>query len=182
MPFDTGDHRGGVAWSIRHPRQNHAADCPSDHLLAQSDSNVTPPVCLLAFTAAGHLQARSRWQQPFESWKIAKGLYIVPLMFAYTPLITGNAPPEILQIAFCALHFYGTNAADPALCGRTPFNAVGGPPGNRPPQYEIKIPPAAAVLTGRSTGRKNIIGRVFDRLAINCSARKPLRGQDQINS
>ena len=65
------------------------------------DSNVTPPVCLAAFTAAGIAKAPPM-ATGFQSWKIAKGLYIVPLMFAYTPLISGNWM-EILQIAFFAL-------------------------------------------------------------------------------
>ncbi|MEM8541679.1 MAG: TRAP transporter fused permease subunit, partial [Pseudomonadota bacterium] len=73
------------------------------------DSNVTPPVCLAAFTAAG-IAGSKPMATGFESWKIAKGLYIVPLMFAYTPLITGTLP-EILQIGFFALFgIYGTNA------------------------------------------------------------------------
>ena len=73
------------------------------------DSNVTPPVCLAAFTAAG-IAGSNPMATGFESWKIAKGLYIVPLMFAYTPLITGTLP-EILQIGFFALFgIYGTNA------------------------------------------------------------------------
>ena len=38
----------------------------------------------------------------FESWKIAKGLYIVPLLFAYTPLISGEFT-EVIQIGFFAL-------------------------------------------------------------------------------
>ena len=46
----------------------------------------------------------------FESWKIAKGLYVVPLLFAYTPLISGELI-EILQIGFFALFgIYATNA------------------------------------------------------------------------
>ena len=46
----------------------------------------------------------------FESWKIAKGLYIVPLLFAYTPLISGEFI-EVLQIGFFALFgIYSTNA------------------------------------------------------------------------
>lgn len=46
----------------------------------------------------------------FESWKIAKGLYIVPLLFAYTPLISGELH-EVLQIGFFALFgIYATNA------------------------------------------------------------------------
>lgn len=73
------------------------------------DSNVTPPVCLAAFTAAG-IAGSKPMATGFESWKIAKGLYIVPLLFAYTPLLTGSLP-EVLQVGFFALFgIYGTNA------------------------------------------------------------------------
>ncbi|MEP4198523.1 MAG: TRAP transporter fused permease subunit [Aliishimia sp.] len=73
------------------------------------DSNVTPPVCLAAFTAAGIAGSRPM-ATGFESWKIAKGLYIVPLLFAYTPLISGEFV-EVLQIGFFALFgIYATNA------------------------------------------------------------------------
>ncbi len=73
------------------------------------DSNVTPPVCLAAFTAAGIAGSRPM-ATGFESWKIAKGLYIVPLMFAYTPLISGELI-EVLQIGFFGLFgIYATNA------------------------------------------------------------------------
>jgi len=65
------------------------------------DSNVTPPVCLAAFTAAG-IAKSAPMATGFQAWKIAKGLYIVPLMFAYTPLISGNWI-EIVQIGFFAL-------------------------------------------------------------------------------
>ena len=53
------------------------------------DSNVTPPVCLAAFTAAG-IAKSPPMATGVEAWKIAKGLYIVPLIFAYTPLIGGG--------------------------------------------------------------------------------------------
>ena len=73
------------------------------------DSNVTPPVCLAAFVAAGIAGSRPM-ATGFESWKIAKGLYIVPLLFAYTPLISGEFT-EVLQIGFFALFgIYATNA------------------------------------------------------------------------
>lgn len=73
------------------------------------DSNVTPPVCLAAFTAAGIAGSRPM-ATGFESWKIAKGLYIVPLMFAYTPLISGEFI-EVMQIGFFGLFgIYATNA------------------------------------------------------------------------
>jgi TRAP transporter 4TM/12TM fusion protein len=65
------------------------------------DSNVTPPVCLAAFTAAA-ISGTPPMATGFHSWKIAKGLYIIPLLFAYTPLLGGSLP-EILSIFFFAL-------------------------------------------------------------------------------
>lgn len=62
------------------------------------DSNVTPPVCLAAFTAAAIAKAPPM-KTGFYSWKIAKGLYFVPLIIAYTPFLSGNWP-EMLQIFF----------------------------------------------------------------------------------
>ena len=53
------------------------------------DSNVTPPVCLAAFTGAA-IAGTPPMATGLCSWKIAKGLYIVPLLFAYTPLIGGS--------------------------------------------------------------------------------------------
>ncbi len=53
------------------------------------DSNVTPPVCLAAFTAAAIARAPAM-KTGFAAWKIAKGLYVVPLLFAYTPLLGGD--------------------------------------------------------------------------------------------
>ncbi|MEM1049412.1 MAG: TRAP transporter fused permease subunit [Pseudomonadota bacterium] len=73
------------------------------------DSNVTPPVCLAAFAAAG-IAGSKPMATGFESWKIAKALYIVPLLFAYTPLISGTWI-EILQVGFFALFgIYALNA------------------------------------------------------------------------
>ncbi len=84
----------------------------SAHLIIfwlSQDSNVTPPVCLAAFAAAGIAGSRPM-ATGFESWKIAKGLYIVPLLFAYTPLVSGEFM-EVIQIGFFALFgIYATNA------------------------------------------------------------------------
>ncbi len=72
------------------------------------DSNVTPPVCLAAFTAAG-IAGSKPMATGVEAWKIAKGLYIVPLMFAYTPLI-GAPLPDLLRLAvFAMIGIYATN-------------------------------------------------------------------------
>ncbi len=73
------------------------------------DSNVTPPVCLAAFAAAGIAGSRPM-ATGFQSWKIAKGLYIVPLLFAYTPLVSGGWP-AVLQVGVFALFgIYALNA------------------------------------------------------------------------
>jgi TRAP transporter 4TM/12TM fusion protein len=72
------------------------------------DSNVTPPVCLAAFTAAGIAGSRPM-ATGVEAWKIAKGLYIVPLLFAYTPLV-GADWPELIRLGFFALFgIYASN-------------------------------------------------------------------------
>ncbi len=50
------------------------------------DSNVTPPVALAAYTAAG-IAGSKPLQTGWESWKLAKGLYLIPLLFCYTPIL-----------------------------------------------------------------------------------------------
>ncbi len=65
------------------------------------DSNVTPPVCLASFTAAG-IAGSPPMATGVESWKNAKGLYIVPLIFAYTPMIGGDLY-TVVHIGFFAL-------------------------------------------------------------------------------
>lgn len=51
------------------------------------DSNVTPPVCLTAFAAATIAQTPPM-RTGLTAWKIAKGLYLVPLLMAYTSLVS----------------------------------------------------------------------------------------------
>jgi len=53
------------------------------------DSNLTPPVCLAAFAAAA-IAKTPPMQTGLVSWKVGKGMYIIPLLFAFTPLITGT--------------------------------------------------------------------------------------------
>jgi TRAP transporter 4TM/12TM fusion protein len=64
----------------------------SAHLIIfwlSQDSNLTPPVCLAAFAAAA-IAKTDPMKTGFESWKVGKGLYIVPLLFAFSPIITGS--------------------------------------------------------------------------------------------
>ena len=69
------------------------------------DSNVTPPVCLTAFAAAA-IAGTPQMRTGFTAWKLAKGLYIVPLLFAYTPLITGDIPQMLQVFGFSLFGIY----------------------------------------------------------------------------
>jgi len=53
------------------------------------DSNVTPPVCLPAFVAAA-IAKSPPMRTGFAAFRMCKGLYIIPLLFAYTPLLGGD--------------------------------------------------------------------------------------------
>ncbi|MEO1248820.1 MAG: TRAP transporter large permease subunit, partial [Pseudomonadota bacterium] len=77
------------------------------------DSNVTPPVCLAAFTAAA-IAGSPAMRTGFAAWKIAKGLYFVPLLFAYTGLLGGDWL-TMIEIWFFAL--FGLWAVGAAIEG-----------------------------------------------------------------
>lgn len=53
------------------------------------DSNLTPPVCLAAFAAAA-IAKTPPMKTGMISWKVGKGMYIIPLLFAFTPLVSGS--------------------------------------------------------------------------------------------
>ncbi len=74
------------------------------------DSNVTPPVCLTAFTAAGIAGTRPM-QTGLTAWKVAKGLYIVPLLFAYTSLLSGTILEMLEVFLFAACGIYALAGA-----------------------------------------------------------------------
>lgn len=69
------------------------------------DSNVTPPVCLTAFAAAA-IAGTPQMRTGFTAWKLAKGLYIVPLLFAYSPLITGDLMDMVMVFGFALFGIY----------------------------------------------------------------------------
>ena len=59
-------------------------------------SNLTPPVCLAAYAAAGIAEAKPM-QTGFFALALAKGLIIIPFLFVYTPLLlTEGVWPGIL--------------------------------------------------------------------------------------
>lgn len=74
------------------------------------DSNVTPPVALAAFTAAAIAKAPAM-ATGFASWKLAKGIYIVPLMIAYLPFLSGNWPEMLAIFFFGIFGIYGLAGA-----------------------------------------------------------------------
>ena len=83
------------------------------HLLLfwwSQDSNVTPPVCLAAFAAAGIAECRPL-RAGLQAWRLAKALYLVPLLFVFTPLIDGTPGERLL-------------AAVPAAIGLTAFTVA----------------------------------------------------------
>ena len=74
------------------------------------DSNVTPPVALAAFAAAAIAKAPAM-ATGVASWKLAKGLYIIPVLFAYTPLLSGDWPAMIRVFLFAVIGVYALAAA-----------------------------------------------------------------------
>ncbi len=66
------------------------------------DANVTPPVSLASFAGAGVAGAHPM-RTAITSWKLAKGLYIIPIVMAYRPLL-GGAPwwEVVLTMLTCA--------------------------------------------------------------------------------
>ena len=80
----------------------------SAHLIIfwlSQDSNVTPPVCLASFAAAGIAGTRPM-ATGLTSWMIAKGLYLVPILFAYSPLISGTWTERIEVFIWASLGLY----------------------------------------------------------------------------
>jgi len=79
------------------------------------DSNVTPPVCLCAFTAAT-IAKTPPLATGFTSWKIAKALYIIPLLFAFTPLLTGDWLDVLIVGGFALLGLFSFTVTVQGWC------------------------------------------------------------------
>ncbi len=74
------------------------------------DSNVTPPVCLVAFAAAA-IAKTPPVATGFTAWKIAKGLYIIPFLFAYTPILSGDWLAALQVFGFALIGVYALAGA-----------------------------------------------------------------------
>ena len=67
------------------------------------DANITPPVALESFAASG-IAGSSPMRTAFTSWKLAKGLYIIPVVMAYHPLLLNGPTGEVVQtVIFCTI-------------------------------------------------------------------------------
>ncbi len=91
------------------PQEAAIAALLSAHMIIfwlSQDSNVTPPVALASFTAAAIAKAPAM-ATGVASWKLAKGLYIVPVVMAYTPLLSGDWGAALVIFAFTAVGIYG---------------------------------------------------------------------------
>lgn len=56
------------------------------------DSNITPPVCVAAYAGAAIAHA-DPWKTGWTSFKFAKLLYVMPILFAFTPAILFQGKP-----------------------------------------------------------------------------------------
>ena len=70
------------------------------------DSAITPPVCISAYAAAG-ISGGHPMKTGIGAWKMAKALYVLPVLMVYTKMITGTfleaiivAVPAVVGI-FC---------------------------------------------------------------------------------
>jgi len=63
------------------------------------DSNITPPVCVAAYAGAA-IAGSDPWKTGWTSFKFAKMLYIMPLLFAYVPAILLDGTPFEIFTAF----------------------------------------------------------------------------------
>ena len=105
------------------PQDMATAALLSAHMIVfwlSQDSNVTPPVCLAAFTAAA-IAKSPPMVTGLTSWKLAKGLYIVPVLFAYTPLLSGDWGAALLVFAFAVVGIYAL-AGGMQGCMEQPLN------------------------------------------------------------
>jgi TRAP transporter 4TM/12TM fusion protein len=74
------------------------------------DSNVTPPVCIAAFAAAA-IAKTDPFRTAFTAWKMAKGLYVIPLLFAFTPFLAGDFLVALEIFTWGIFGFYAMSAA-----------------------------------------------------------------------
>lgn len=63
------------------------------------DATITPPLCTTAFVAAT-IAGSPPMQTGWESFRVAKALYVIPFLLVYSNLLSGNVP--LMLFDFCA--------------------------------------------------------------------------------
>lgn len=63
------------------------------------DSNVTPPVCLAAYTGAA-IANSDPWKTGWVSLNFAKAMYVVPFLFAFSPALLLNGDPHQIILTY----------------------------------------------------------------------------------
>ncbi|MCB0163638.1 MAG: TRAP transporter permease [Anaerolineae bacterium] len=65
------------------------------------DSNITPPVCVAAYAGAA-IAGSDPWKTGWTSFKFAKLLYVMPLLFAFTPaiLLVGEGGQILVDVSW----------------------------------------------------------------------------------
>lgn len=63
------------------------------------DSSFTPPVCVPAYTAAGIADAKPN-KGAWAAFRTAKGMYVVPMLFAFSPLLLLDKPLLVADVMF----------------------------------------------------------------------------------
>jgi TRAP transporter 4TM/12TM fusion protein len=72
------------------------------------DSNITPPVCVAAYAGAA-IAGADPWRTGWTAFKFAKLLYVMPILFAYTPAILFDGTNLEIFMSFLSA-FLGTLA------------------------------------------------------------------------
>jgi TRAP transporter 4TM/12TM fusion protein len=59
------------------------------------DSNITPPVCIAAYAGAA-IAGADPWKTGWTAFKFAKLLYVMPLLFAFTPMLMNGPIDKVI--------------------------------------------------------------------------------------
>jgi len=70
------------------------------------DANITPPVCLAAYSAAGIAKA-DPMKTGWTSLRYAKVIYILPFLIAYTPILLEGSFIEVSTTVVLSFFFVG---------------------------------------------------------------------------
>ncbi|RRR78398.1 MAG: TRAP transporter fused permease subunit [Candidatus Viridilinea halotolerans] len=85
------------------------------------DSNITPPVCVAAYAGAA-IAGADPWKTGWTAFKFAKLLYVMPLLFAFTPeiLMVGHTGKPLVDVVWAevAMSWFS------ATLGTIAFSAV----------------------------------------------------------